>query len=662
MLCARQPSRRMPDPPAPTTTPRLLARARVAASLLLLAALTLGAAPARRQADGTPASASDGPAYFITGFELQYIQVHPDHPDLEPVRQRLVTLGRTEAGWVAPRPGVETASRTIADLGGAEGETFFASAVQVVIVTVLQSVQDHDLMGVYVAPHPEDITTTGEDLRPPDRTTLRLVVTTGVVAELRTLASGDRIPAAERVNNPLHERVNNPLHDRIRRNSPIQPYQQGSSAPGDLLEREVLDRYLFHLSRHPGRRVDAAVSAAGASPGSVTLDYLVTENRPLVLYAQVGNTGTQQTDDWRQRFGLLHTQLTNADDVLSLDYITGSFDETNAFIGSYERPFADNDRIRWRVHGAWSEFSADQVGFANAFFTGESWMVGADLVANIHQDRELFVDLVVGARWLDTEVDSPFVGEGHEQFLLPSVGLRLDRTTEWFSTQGLVRLEWQISDVTDVDPDELGRLGRTDPDEDWVVLHGALRHSVFLEPLFDREAWEDPSTPDTSTLAHELMFVLRGQYAFDNRLIAQLQQVAGGLHSVRGYRQSLVAGDSAIIGTIEYRYHLPRAFAVEAEPREVFGEPFRLAPQHVFGLPDWDLIFKGFLDVGRTFISDRLSFEDDETLIGAGVGLELIYRRNLNLRVDWGFALEDVDSTDTDAGSSRVHFVGTILF
>jgi hemolysin activation/secretion protein len=82
----------------------------------------------------------------------------------------------------------------------------------------------------------------------------------------------------------------------------------------------------------------------------------------------------------------------------------------------------------------------------------------------------------------------------------------------------------------------------------------------------------------------------------------------------------------------------------------------------VFGLPDWDLIFKGFLDVGRTFISDRLSFEDDETLIGAGVGLELIYRRNLNLRVDWGFALEDVDSTDTDAGSSRVHFVGTILF
>ena len=94
----------------------------------------------------------------------------------------------------------------------------------------------------------------------------------------------------------------------------------------------------------------------------------------------------------------------------------------------------------------------------------------------------------------------------------------------------------------------------------------------------------------------------------------------------------------------------------------MFGEPFRTSPQYVYGHPDWDLILKGFVDIGHSIISEPFSFEDDETLIGAGIGVELLYRRNLNVRLDWGFALDDLEAGDVNSGSNRLHLVATILF
>ena len=50
------------------------------------------------------------------------------------------------------------------------------------------------------------------------------------------------------------------MHERHRTRSPIQPYVEGEEPQRDLLRKDALDRYLFHLSRHTGRRVDASVA------------------------------------------------------------------------------------------------------------------------------------------------------------------------------------------------------------------------------------------------------------------------------------------------------------------------------------------------------------------------------------------------------------------
>jgi hemolysin activation/secretion protein len=220
---------------------------------------------------------------------------------------------------------------------------------------------------------------------------------------VRALGSGERFAraTAPRDQPSQENRINHRVHRRIREFSPLQPGEEG--VPGDVLQRDALDDYLYRLNRHPARRVDAAISA-GETPGEVVLDYIVTENKPWTAYFQLSNTGTDETEDWRQRFGFVHYQLMNRDDVFSIDYITAGFEDTHAVLASYEAPFGRSPTLRWRAYGSWSEFTASDVGFEGEDFRGDSWSAGGELILNIWQRGPAFVDLFGGARWQHIKV------------------------------------------------------------------------------------------------------------------------------------------------------------------------------------------------------------------------------------------------------------------
>ena len=105
-------------------------------------------------------------------------------------------------------------------------------------------------------------------------------------------------------------------------------------------------------------------------PGTTRLAYHVAEQKPWLVYAQVGNYGTEGTTEWRERFGFSHNQLTGNDDVLRLDYVTGNFDEVHAGFGSYEVPIWRLDRLRLRGYGSYSEYDASEVGARPARLPG----------------------------------------------------------------------------------------------------------------------------------------------------------------------------------------------------------------------------------------------------------------------------------------------------
>ncbi len=618
------------------------------------------AANAEAPAEGQSVVNPDGNVFSVGELTLAYFREHPKQPGLDELGQLEVTLGVTGDGYVSAREGIPGETLSLAQLGDGTVRRMYASAITEVMRVIVNEFKSSTIIGVFVAPDPTQLILRegGIDYREGEPG-LTLVIYTARVTRVRSIASGERVPREERINHPLHA--------RIRDRSPVQAHVEGEPEEDrrDLLIKDELDNYALRLNRRPGRRVDIAVAPAEGI-GNAELQYLVQENKPWSAYFQLSNTGTKSTDEWRERFGFQHTQLTGNDDTLLIEYVTAGFSASHIVSASYERPIGASDKLRFRIDGNWNEFEASDVGILRELFTGDGWGIGGELIYNVFQRRELFVDVVGGARFQHIGVINPGLpggGVGEEDLFLPRVGVRAERHTDQNSLNASLMLEWSQSEVTAASVRDLERLGRIAPDKDWAVLRWDVQASTFLEPLFNPKGWGDVSTPESSTLAHELVLAFRGQYAFNNRLIPQQEAVLGGLYTVRGYDESVVAGDTMLMASAEYRFHVPRSFDVNPEPGSTFrGKPFKWAPQQVYGRPDWDLVLRAFFDAGITSNSQRLPFERNETMIGAGIGAELLVLSNFSVRTDWGFALSDLDNGLGKQGDNRLHFVLTLLF
>jgi hemolysin activation/secretion protein len=138
--------------------------------------------------------------------------------------------------------------------------------------------------------------------------------------------------------------------------------------------------------------------------------------------------------------------------------------------------------------------------------------------------------------------------------------------------------------------------------------------------------------------------------------------VLGGPGTVRGYPQSIVAGDSMLNGSVEYRFHVPLALtAVNPWQLPWIGE-FRPGPDARHRLPDWDFVIATFFDYGQTWNENAVPGEENETLASLGLGLELVLRQNFLLRLDYGVALSDVESADVTSGSTEANFAATVRY
>lgn len=590
-------------------------------------------------------------SHRVTEVRIVYVRDNPGHPDPGVLLDAAFEAAESPTGFV-PGAGRRVTLREIAQAGGAR---FTDAGLALLAPAVVQRLRDLGFVGVYVTPDPGEFSVRDGmvfDTRPDGQTHITLQVITGTVVDVRTVGVGERVDPEAAINHPLHR--------RIRENSPVQPYAPGSERRNDLLRRDLLEDYTFHLNRHPGRRVDVTVAAPGDVPGAVSLDYTITENRPWLLFAQFSNTGSESTSAWRQHFGFIHNDLTNHDDILTFDYQTANFDDVHALYGSYERPFWFSDRVRWKVFGSWYQYVASELGVLDADFRGEGWYAGGQVAWNFLQQRDLFVDLVAGVKYQHVRVNNELAAiEGETDLFIPTIALRVERNRDQSSLGAQVGLDFNIPGIAGTE-DDLDALGRLNADDAYAVLRAEGTYSVYLDPFFRT----DPNAH--AALVHELLFSAKAQHALGNRLIPNEQIVAGGLYTVRGYPHAVVAGDNGVIGTAEYRFHYPRALAPSVDPGSFFGKPFRWRPQYAFGPTDWDLIFKAFVDAGRITNNDRLSFESDHTLVGAGIGVELALTRRFNIRTDLGFALVELEDAANerivDAGHAELHIVITLVY
>lgn len=516
------------------------------------------------------------------------------------------------------------------------------------------------LLGVVVMASPEQVDLrTGQDLRQGDRG-LTLEVWVSEVKEVRTIAKGARI----RSDNP----INHPRHEWISQRSPVDV----EAEEGAVILRPSLEEFLERLNRHPGRRVDVALSSAG-EPGKVVLDYLVNETRPWTVYAQVSNTGTRSTGEWRQRVGAIHYQVTGRDDILSLDYLTASFDRANAALASYQIPLIRPEYLLGRVYASYSDFDALNLNIPDApNFTGETISYGVEL-----RYTPLFwwshaLTLTAGFRVEDIRVEN-ILGRNEGRADLASPYLRVGFSKTRRHHRSLIALGWEHN-IKSNEALELTSLGRLRTTDSYNLITGELFQSFFLEPFFRGFRMPSPDKWRANTLVHEVAVSLRGQYVpGDDRLIPQKQLFVGGFFSVRGYEEAIIAGDSGLIGSVEYRLHLARLLtptSLLAEPperREGFWGRLNFRAPDVYGLPDWNLLVRGFFDYASLSINDQRPDEIANSLSSVGIGFELQVRSNFNLRVDYGHALKTATNLagpieNAQKGDSRFHVLATVSF
>jgi len=594
------------------------------------------------------AAQSFGPAYPVSAFQIEFMLEEPDGIDTAELLDLEVGLRASGDVYVAPRPVDRTVRMRLSSLP--RNARFSATAIQHINQYIISTLNRRGFYGVIVTV-PEIEEGTGRDLRPPGRTTLLLRIWTSRVTRLTTMADGERFEGLT-----TDERTDNTAHEWIRERAPVRP-----GGPKSRVDVEALEDYAAELSRHPGRRVDVELEA-GDRPGTTAVNLRIAESKPWYAYAQYSNTGTEATTKNRERLGFVHNQLFGRDDILRIDYVTGDFDSLNSVFASYEAPFSLHaPDWRFELRGWYSQFDASEVGFSDGRFTGEQLSGDALMHVNVFQRHEFFLDVVAGGRFQQMYVDNFLLDQSTRvSFLLPQIGVAGDRSTR---TSTLLLSAGVDAGFTDANEQELSILGRADPSQDFALLHFDGSLSFYLEPLIDRAAWEDPSTPGSSTLAHEAAFLVRGQWAFDDRLVPQYQQIAGGMYTVRGYPQAISAGDNLLLGSAEYRFHIPRIFRPDPTPPEVPGMgQFRARPQYVWGRPDWDLILRVFTDAARVTQNGKseLATETNDTLWSAGGGIELQVLRNLSVRVDTGVALADVGSTEL--GDTETYVVATLLY
>lgn len=130
--------------------------------------------------------------------------------------------------------------------------------------------------------------------------------------------------------------------------------------------------------------------------------------------------------------------------------------------------------------------------------------------------------------------------------------------------------------------------------------------------------------------AWQLRAALKGQYTKD-ALVPGEQFGAGGAASVRGFREREVSNDSGVVGNLE-----------------AYTPPLCLGGS-------WQCRALAFYDAGYLTRNHALPGEFDHvSLSSAGLGVRLIYRRNLNLQVDYGHALH-AEASETQRGDDRLH-------
>jgi hemolysin activation/secretion protein len=392
-----------------------------------------------------------------------------------------------------------------------------------------------------------------------------------------------------------------------------------SLAPGTILHVPDVQRDLNRINRTADLKVMPSMNP-GKELGVVDVELKADEKLPLHGSLEISNRAGNNTSELRLNAGIHYDNLWDLDHSISFQYQTSPQEpsEVEVFSGSYMLPTPWNPDHTLVAYGV---LSNSETAFGEGFKTqGKGKIIGTRYIVPLTPYEDYNHNMVAGFDYKKFDETTGSVGSSTGNTNAP---------VEYF-------------------PFSLAYNGSL-PDTGGLTLWNAglnmsFRGAVTRQQNMANKRFKAKGNYLDVLLGMErrqklpagtgLTFKLDGQLS-DQPLISNEQYTAGGMESVRGYKESEVSGDSALHGVTELS-------APDLAPLFKLGEGFQIIPYT-------------FFDFALLWVNDpQPSQESMLNLQGTGLGVRATLFRNLEFQLDWGVAL--AETTYVAYGDSRVHF------
>lgn len=388
---------------------------------------------------------------------------------------------------------------------------------------------------------------------------------------------------------------------------------------GAILYLPNVQSQLNKINRNPDIKV-APLLSPGKRLGTIDVELKVKDNLPLHGSLELSNRATHDTTDLRLNGSIRYDNLWMKDHSISLQYQVApeDTDEVKVTALSYVLPSFINDDHVLAFYGIASD---SDTAFGDGFeIQGKGTIVGMRYVMPLPPYENYIHSLNLGIDYKDFEDTLVGIDETPITYMPLSMtyssGIKDTSGTTQFSAVLNASFRGLVANKSDFDNSRIGARGN------YVnLIAGVERNQTLPAGL-------------------EFFVKMDGQIS-DQPLISNEQYLAGGMMSVRGYKENESAGDQGVHLTTEFRVPDLGGFMP-------FKDKWRITPYV-------------FYDMATLSLKSPLPGENASmTLKGAGGGVRGSIMEHLEFEVDWAVALEDSERIQN--GDNRFYFLVKAIF
>jgi hemolysin activation/secretion protein len=351
------------------------------------------------------------------------------------------------------------------------------------------------------------------------------------------------------------------------------------------------------------------------------------------------NSGTKSTGSWLLGASYKKLDLTQNDDTLDISLLSSDSGKRASLSTRYYIPLIFPDLLSVGSRVSYSFYDATSFAFEKVDFDGSSkslnmWLDWKPLAT---ESSNQSLSFQTGITLETLKASNSFLsGEGSTTEISIHLKIKHQRSFDYLSIDSSIGLKKNFKELGINDGyylggiDVEGRYLRMQAEQLQVLLLGRWLH--YNHPDRFGQFFKD----------HLLTARFASEWAVDGkRHLPQRQFIGGGTGTVRGYPESVAAGDDGIVLSVEYIFRFP-SFDLG---NQINNASFDLIP---------------FWDYGKTFVNNPFNFESDHTLSSLGLGTRFITENGLTVLVEYGKPLKELSSNGlarkgTSSSDYRIH-------